>query len=75
MLKCAAAQSLQWSVWVSEKTLKGAEFVGEVVADIFGMNESKFQWVIDAARDDEERKRRRRVEVEQRRELAKNDDE
>jgi len=37
------------------------EFVGEVVANLFGMNQSKFQWVIDAQRDEERRDAQRRL--------------
>ena len=39
--------------WLYEKNLRGAEFVGEVVANLFGLTESKYQWVIDAQRDEE----------------------
>merc|ERR1719453_137933 len=33
---------------VVNKTLSGVEFVGEVTVNILGLNESKYQWVIDA---------------------------
>lgn len=41
------------------------EFMGEIFADFFGLNQSKFQWIIDQkAREDEAaaRKARRRRE-------------
>jgi len=60
-----------WAWWGSEKTLRGMEFVGEVVANVFGMNESRFQWVIDAQRDEERRVKQRALEDAQRRELAR----
>ena len=59
-----------WLWWGSEKTLRGAEFVGEIVANIFGMNESKFQYVIDAQREEQRREQQRQLEQRQRRELA-----
>ena len=56
--------------WLYEKNLRGAEFVGEVVANLFGLTESKYQWVIDAQRDEERRERQRKLEDSQRRMLA-----
>ena len=48
--------------WLYEKNLRGAEFVGEVVANLFGLTESKYQWVIDAQRDEERREKQRKLE-------------
>ena len=59
-----------WAWWGSEKTLRGAEFVGEVVANVFGMNDSRFQYVIDAQREEQRREKQRQLENAQRRELA-----
>ena len=56
--------------WLYEKNLRGAEFVGEVVANLFGLTESKYQWVIDAQRDEERREKQRKLEDSQRRMLA-----
>ena len=53
--------------WLYEKNLRGAEFVGEVVANLFGLTESKYQWVIDAQRDEERREKQRKLEDSQRR--------
>lgn len=44
--KCA-----QVSLWATEKSLRSAEFVGEVVAKVFGIDESEYQWVLDAQED------------------------
>lgn len=32
----------------------GMEFVGEVFADFFGLNQSKFQWIIDIKQREDE---------------------
>merc|ERR1719263_2175008 len=56
--------------WLYEKNLRGAEFVGEVVANLFGLTESKYQWIIDAQRDEERREKQRKLEDSQRRMLA-----
>ncbi|KAJ1452824.1 hypothetical protein M885DRAFT_588899 [Pelagophyceae sp. CCMP2097] len=56
--------------WATEKTLRGSEFVGEVVANILGMNDSKYQWVIDAMEEDARKERQAKVEAAQRRDLA-----
>ena len=29
-------------------TFKGMEFAGEIAANFFGLNQSKYQWIIDA---------------------------
>lgn len=47
--KCA-----QVSLFVTEKSLRGAEFVGEVVAKVFGIDDSEYQWVLDAQEDAQE---------------------
>ena len=57
-------------VAVREELARGAEFVGEVVANLFGLTESKYQWVIDAQRDEERREKQRKLEDSQRRMLA-----
>ena len=54
-----------------EKTLRGAEFVGEIVANVFGMNDSQFQWVVDAMKEDAEREAQKKKEDAQRAALAK----
>ncbi|KAJ8602245.1 hypothetical protein CTAYLR_003622 [Chrysophaeum taylorii] len=64
-------KGLHVSLWASEKTLRGAEFVGEVVANIFGLNNSKYQWVVDAMREEKEREEQRKLEEEQRREIER----
>jgi hypothetical protein len=48
----------------------GMEFVGEIIAELVGLNRSTYQWVIDTV-DEDERRRRRRAEIdENRREMA-----
>ncbi len=47
------------------------EFVGEVFADFLGLNQSKFQWIIDQKeREEEERRERRARRARQREEAA-----
>ena len=38
----------------------GMEFVGEIVAELLGMNQSRYQWVIDTMAEDERRARRKK---------------
>mmetsp|Transcript_8701 Transcript_8701/g.25414 ORF Transcript_8701/g.25414 Transcript_8701/m.25414 type:complete len:87 (+) Transcript_8701:285-545(+) len=38
--------------WTGVKVLKTAEFIGEVVAEVLGLNQSEFQYVIDSIEDD-----------------------
>eukprot|EP00975_Prorocentrum_lima_P039346 8270257-Prorocentrum_lima.AAC.1 len=38
--------------WVGGKALSTVEFIGEVVADVLGLNQSEYQWVIDSIQDD-----------------------
>ena len=58
-----------WVHWTGAKTLEGAEFMGEVFANFFGITQSKYQWVIDAKRREEEDAAQRALEERQRREL------
>lgn len=39
--------------WVGLRLLFGAEFVGEIVANMLGLNESKFQYVIDGMSEED----------------------
>ena len=39
--------------WVGLRLLFGAEFVGEIVANVLGLNESKFQYVIDGMSEED----------------------
>lgn len=54
---------------VVNKSLSGAEFVGEVMVNMLGLNESKYQWVIDSMEREEEQKKQRALEDSQRRML------
>ena len=47
----------------------GVEFVGEVTVNILGLNESKYQWVIDALEDEKRQKAQKELEESQRRML------
>ena len=48
----------------------GMEMVGEVFADFFGLNQSKFQWIIDQKEREDEERRERRARRAARREQA-----
>ena len=50
-----------WHVsrWVGSKIFFGMEFVGEVVAELVGLNQSRYQWVIDTMAEDVRRERRK----------------
>lgn len=48
---------------VSSIRTSGMEFVGEVVAEIIGLNTPLYQWVLDSA-NEEDRRRLRRAEIE-----------
>lgn len=54
---------------VVNKTLSGVEFVGEVTVNILGLNESKYQWVIDALEEEKRQKAQKELEDSQRRML------
>merc|ERR1719198_2626286 len=54
---------------VVNKTLAGAEFVGEVTVNVLGLNESKYQWVIDALEEEKRQKEQKKLEDAQRRML------
>ncbi|KAG7394917.1 hypothetical protein PHYBOEH_004474 [Phytophthora boehmeriae] len=58
-----------WICWSGAKAFDGMEFAGEVIADFFGLTQSKYQWVLDAQKRDEEEKQLRRLEARQRRQL------
>uniref|UniRef100_A0A7R9U7I1 Uncharacterized protein n=1 Tax=Pinguiococcus pyrenoidosus TaxID=172671 RepID=A0A7R9U7I1_9STRA len=54
--------------WVGGKALSTVEFIGEVVADVLGLNQSEYQWVIDSIQDDKERQEVQRQIAERRQE-------
>ena len=58
-----------WAHWGGSKALEGAEFMGEVFANFFGLTQSKYQWVIDAKQREEEEAAQHALEERQRREL------
>ena len=58
-----------WTYWGGEKALEGAEFMGEVFANFFGITQSKYQWVIDAKNREEEEKAQKALEDKQRKQL------
>jgi hypothetical protein len=39
--------------WAINKLIGGAEYVGEIVANVIGLNESKFQYVMDSMTEEE----------------------
>jgi len=47
------------------------EFAGEVLAEFFGLNQSKYQWVIDQMEREREEKAQAELEEQQRRELRR----
>jgi hypothetical protein len=47
--------------------MKGAETVGEFFATFLGINQSRYQWVIDAKKRDDERAEQEELENKQRR--------
>ena len=47
-------------------TFKGMEFAGEIAANFFGLNQSKYQWIIDAKKKEEAEKERALLEYRQR---------
>ena len=49
------------------RTMKGAETVGEFFATFLGINQSRYQWVIDAKKRDDERAEQEELENKQRR--------
>jgi hypothetical protein len=59
-----------WSHWGANKGIEGAELLGEIFANFFGLTQSKYQWVLDAKEADEERARHKELCDRQRRELA-----
>lgn len=48
----------------------GLEFCGEVLANFFGLNQSKYQWAIDMAERQREEELQKALEDQQRLELA-----
>uniref|UniRef100_A0A7S2CUC7 Uncharacterized protein n=1 Tax=Florenciella parvula TaxID=236787 RepID=A0A7S2CUC7_9STRA len=57
------ASHIAW--WFGSKVFYGMEFIGAIVADLAGMNQSKYQYVIDAMKEDERREqRKKRIESE-----------
>ena len=53
--------------WAGHRTMKGAETVGEFFATFLGINQSRYQWVIDAKKRDDERAEQEELENKQRR--------
>lgn len=53
--------------WAGYRTLKGAETLGEFFAGFLGMNQSRYQWVIDAKKREDERQKQEELENRQRR--------
>lgn len=53
--------------WAGYRTLKGAETAGEFFATFLGLNQSRYQWVIDAKKRDDERAEQTELENKQRR--------
>ena len=47
----------------------GCEFVGEVTVNILGLNDSKYQWVIDALEEEKRQKAQKELENAQRKML------
>ncbi|KAG2769637.1 hypothetical protein PC129_g1031 [Phytophthora cactorum] len=58
-----------WICWSGAKTFDGMNFAGEVMANFLGLNQSKYQWIIDAQAREEEDKQQRQLERRQRRQL------
>mmetsp|Transcript_18678 Transcript_18678/g.24315 ORF Transcript_18678/g.24315 Transcript_18678/m.24315 type:complete len:122 (-) Transcript_18678:306-671(-) len=54
------------SRWAGGRVIHGMEFVGEVLAELIGLNKSTYQWVIDSM-DEEERRKSHREEINSRR--------
>ncbi|CEG48045.1 FAM177 family [Plasmopara halstedii] len=59
-----------WICWSGNKTFDILDFAGEVVANFLGLNQSKYQWIIDAQEREEQKKQQRRLEMRQRRQLC-----
>jgi hypothetical protein len=55
----APARTKLWHAvhYVGSQVFNGMEFMGEVFADFFGLNQSKFQWAQDAMERDPDLKR------------------
>tara|TARA_B100000795_G_scaffold140660_1_gene105288 strand:+ start:261 stop:809 length:549 start_codon:yes stop_codon:yes gene_type:complete len=53
--------------WAGYRTMKGAETVGEFFATFLGVNQSRYQWVIDAKERDDAREEQEELENKQRR--------
>ena len=53
--------------WAGYRAVKGAETVGEFFAGFLGINQSRYQWVIDSKRRDDERQKQEELENRQRR--------
>ncbi|CAM9434641.1 unnamed protein product [Phaeothamnion confervicola] len=56
--------------YYGQRTLDGAELIGEVVANLLGLTESKYQYVIDAIETEQARKEQAEREEMERNELA-----
>ncbi|KAF1775444.1 FAM177 family [Phytophthora cactorum] len=68
VLGCAS-NCMDWICWSGAKTFDGMDFAGEVMANFLGLNQSKYQWIIDAQAREEEDKQQRQLERRQRRQL------
>jgi len=40
-------------IWVATKVYSCLEMIGEAVANVIGLNDSKYQWVIDSMDEDD----------------------
>eukprot|EP00644_Phytophthora_capsici_P002213 jgi/Phyca11/8313/fgenesh1_pm.PHYCAscaffold_27_\ len=58
-----------WLFWSGTMAFDGMDFAGEVLANFLGLNESKYQWIIDAQVREEEEKQQRQLVKRQRRQL------
>ena len=47
-------------------TFKGMEFLGEIAANFFGLNQSKYQWIVNAKKKEEAERERALLEYRQR---------
>eukprot|EP01041_Mallomonas_annulata_P014234 gene14234-30284_t len=64
-----------WSsvVYYATKVFHTLEYIGEVVADILGLNDSKYQWVIDGM-DEEDWKAAREIQAKRERQNREHDE-
>ena len=65
----ASVYLLDNAKWTAFKIWRGMDFAGLVLLDFFGLNKSRYQWVVDAAEREEREKEQRELEERQRKEL------